>query len=105
MVNNDPTHPKSIETDAYNLAKGAVLSQLEPDNRYHPIAFYSKNFSNAELNYNIYDKEMVVIVEAFKEWSHFLRGTGHRVVVYMDHKNLKYFNSTKVLNPCQARSY
>ena len=72
LVNNDSTRPKIIETDASNLAKGAVLSQLEPDNRYHPIAFYSKKFSDAELNYDIHDKEMVVIVEGFKEWSHFL---------------------------------
>ena len=103
LVNNDPTHPKIIETDASNLAKGAVLSQVKPDNRYHLIAFYSQKFSDAELNYDIHDKEMVVIIEAFKEWSHFLQGTGHRVVVYTDHKSLQYFNSTKVLNPRQAR--
>ena len=80
---------KIIETDAYNLAKGAILSQLEHDDRYNPIAFYSKKFSDAELNYDIHHKEMVVIVEAFKEWSHFLRGPGHRVVVYTDHKDRK----------------
>ena len=88
MVNNDPTCPKIIETDASNFAKGAVFSQLEPDNRYHPIAFYSKRFSDTKLNYKIYDKEIVVIVKAFEGWSHFLLGTGHRVVVYIDHKNL-----------------
>ena len=88
LVNNDPTPPKVIETDASNLAKGAVLSQLEPDNRYYLIAFYSKRFSDAERNYDIHDKEIVVIVEAFKEWSYFLRRTGHRVIIYTDNQNL-----------------
>ena len=46
---------------------------------------------------------MVVIVDCFKEWRHFLQGSPHRVVMYTDHKNLEYFNSTKSLNPRQAR--
>ena len=103
LVNNHPERQKIVETDASNLAKGAVLSQLEPDGKYHPIAFYSNKFSDAELNYDIHDKEMVVIVDCLKEWRHFLQGSPHRVVVYTDHRNLEYFNSTKSLNPRQAR--
>ena len=103
LVNNYQERQKIVETDASNLAKGAVLSPLKPDGKYHPIAFYSKKFSDAELNYDIHDKEMVVIVDCFKEWRLFLQGNPHRVVVYTDHKNLEYFNSTKFLNPRHAR--
>ena len=57
-----------IETDASDLVKGAVLSQYEgSDKKWHPIAFYSKKFSPAELNYDSHDKEIVVIVDYFKE--------------------------------------
>ena len=93
MVNCHPDHPKIIETDASDLAKGAVLNQLEPDGKWHPIAFYSKKFSDAELNYDVHDKEMVVIVDCFKEWRHYLISSPHQVVVYTDHRNLIYFNS------------
>ena len=103
LANYHPDRVKQIETDASDLAKGAVLSQLEPDGRWHPIAFYSQKFCLAELNYDIHDKEMVVIVDCFKEWRHYLIGSPDRVVVWTDHRNLEYLNSKVLLNvtaPC-----
>ena len=96
-----PQRQKIIETDASYSPKGAVLNQLEPDGKWHPEAFYSKKSSDAELNYDTHDKEMVVIVACFKVWTHYL--IGQRVVVYAGHTNLEYFNTTKILNCCQAR--
>ena len=99
LTHYHPKKPLMIETDASDLAKGAVLSQYEDsDKKWHPVAFYSKKFSPAELNYDIHDKEMVVIVDCFKEWRHMLCGSPNRVVVYMDHRNLEYFQTTKILN-------
>ena len=46
---------------------------------------------------------MVVIVDCFKEWRHYLIGSPDQVVVYSDHRNLIYFNSSKILNRRQAR--
>ena len=100
-------HPKKllmIETDASDLAEGAVLSQYQDsDKKWHPVAFYSKKFSLAEFNYDMHDKEMVVIVDCFKEWRHMLCGSQNGVVVYTDHRNLEYFQTTKKLNRRQAR--
>ena len=96
--------PLMIETDASDLAKGAVLSQYEDsDKKWDPVAFYSKKFSPAELNYDILNKEMVVIVACFKEWRHMHCGSPNRVVVYTDHTNLEYFQTTTILNRRQAR--
>jgi hypothetical protein len=67
------------------------------------LAYYNKQFLPAELNYDVHDKEMVVIVNCFKEWRHFLMGSPQEIVVYTDHKNLEYFNTTKILNRRQAR--
>ena len=92
-----------LETDASDFAKGSILSQAEPDGKWHPLAFYSKKFSPAEINYDIHDKEMSAIVDSFKQWEHWLIGSLHSVLVYMDHKNLEYFTTTKVLNRRQAR--
>ena len=92
-----------LETDASDFAKGSILSQAEPDGKWHPLAFYSKKFSPAEINYDIHDKEMSAIVDSFKQWEHWLIGSLHPVLVYTDHKNLEYFTMTKVLNRRQAR--
>jgi hypothetical protein len=69
----------------------------------HSVAFLSKKLAPAELNYEIYDQEMLAIVRAFQEWRHYLQGAKHRTTVYTDHKNLEYFTTTKVLNRRQAR--
>ncbi len=51
-----------LECDASNFATGAVLSQLQEDGEFHPVAFMSKGFLDAERNYEIYDKEMLAII-------------------------------------------
>ena len=51
------TKPCVIETDASDIAIGAVCSQYDHDGLLHPIAFYSRKLLPAEINYQIYDKE------------------------------------------------
>ena len=104
LVNYHPDKPVMIETDASALAKGAVLYQFEEGHKkWHPDAFYSKKFSPAELNYDVQDKEMVVIVDCMREQCHILVGCPRRVVVYTHHRNLEYCQYTKILNRRQAR--
>src|SRR4051812_47989376 len=92
-----------LETDASDFALGAVLSQLCEDGKWHPVAFHSRKFQPAEINYDVHDKEMTAIVAAFKEWDHLLRSAEDVIVIYTDHRNLEYFNTTKVLNRRQHR--
>ena len=54
--------------------------------------------NDVEWNYEIHDKEMIVIMCALKEWCHFLEGSKHKFEVWTDHKNFKYFMTTKKLN-------
>src|SRR5947199_8159998 len=91
-----------LETDASDLAKGAVLSQLEPDKKWHPLAFYSKKFTPAEINYDIHDKEMSAIVDSFKQWEHWIIGSLHPTLLKKDQRNLEIFITTKVTNRQQA---
>jgi len=52
-----------VETDASEHAIGGVLSQ-EQDGKWKPITFLSRTMQPAERNYEIYDKELLAIVEA-----------------------------------------
>ena len=88
----------TIETDASNYALAAILSTVSPmDNQVHPITFHSWTFNSVELNYNVHDKELLAIFEAFKIWQHYLEGSPTLVDVVTDHKNLEYFSTTKLL--------
>jgi hypothetical protein len=95
--------PAMVETDASDYAMGAVLSQRFEDGKIHPVVFISNKFSPAELNYQIYDKEMLAIVYPMKQWRCYLQGAIHTTIVYSDHMNLQYFKETNQLNRRQAR--
>jgi len=56
-----------------------------------------------ELNYDVYDKELLAIFEAFKIWRHYLEGSTSPIDIVIDHKNLEYFSTTKIPICRQAR--
>ena len=80
-----------LEVDTSDFAMGGILSQQQKDDTWRPVAFTSKSFNSAEWNYEIYDKEMLAVMYAFYEWSHYLKGVSIPTEVLMDHQNLTYF--------------
>lgn len=57
----------------------------------------------AECNYEICDKELLAIVNAFENWTTELGSVEAPTLVLTDHKNLEHFTTTKKLNRRQAR--
>ena len=97
-----PDLPLIVETDASEYALAAILSIQEASGDVHPIAFHSRTFSDTELNYDIHDKELLAIFDAFKLWRHYLEGSTFPIDVFTDHKNLEYFSTTKILSRRQV---
>jgi hypothetical protein len=56
-----------VETDASDYISAGVLSQYDDAGILHPVAFFSKEHTPAECNYEIYNKELMAIIRAFKE--------------------------------------
>jgi len=54
-----------VKTDASDYALTAILFIV---NEVHEVAFHSHTFTMVELNYNIYDKELLAIFKVFKIW-------------------------------------
>ncbi len=100
----DPLLPIRMETDASGFAISAIISQAHPETgHWHPVAFWSRKKSTAERNYGIGESEMLAIVEACKQWRHYVEGATHQVVVITDHANLHKFRIDKQLNRREAR--
>ena len=94
-----------IETNSSDYILAAILLMHLLSSKIHPIAFHSCTFSGAKLNYDVHDKELLMIFEAFKMWCHYLEGSGDPIDVVTDHKNLEYFSTMKVLTlkqPCET---
>jgi hypothetical protein len=99
----DPDRPLTLETDASDYAIGAVCSQPDNSNVLHPLGYFSRKLRDAELNYDIHDKELLAIVEALNKWSTYCKSTKHSIRILSDHKNLEYWQTKKDLNLRQAR--
>ena len=84
-----------IKTDASDYVSEGILLQYNENDVLHFIAYFLKKHSSAEYNYKIYDKKLMIIICAFKEWCSELEGSLTSVKVITDHKNLKYFMLTK----------
>ena len=65
--------------------------------------YYSKKLTPLELNYDIYDKELLAIVTVLKEWRVFLQETAELFIIKIDYKNLTGFLTTKKLNCRQVK--
>jgi len=94
--------PIIMETDASDYAVAGILSITCADGEIRPVAYYSRTLTAPELNYNTHDKELLAIFEAFRNWCHYLEGSASPIDVVMDHKNLEYFSTSKVLSRRQA---
>ena len=94
----DTTKLLQIESDASKYAMGAVLSMLQEDGKWHPCAYLSKGFNDTERNYDVHNKEMMGIIHALEAWQHYLEGCKHKIEIWTDYRNLKYFMSAKKLN-------
>jgi len=60
-----------VETDALGHTIEGVLLQ-EQEGKWKPIAFLSRTMQPAERNYEIYDKELLAIVDALTKWRQYL---------------------------------
>jgi hypothetical protein len=63
----NPELPIILKTDVSDYAIGAYIMQPKKKKKLHPFAFYFKKMLLVELNYDIYDKELLAIVAAFQK--------------------------------------
>ena len=86
-----------METDVLDYTLIVIFSIVNEDNEVHLVAFHFCTFTAVELNYDTHDKKLLTIFEAFKIWQYYLKGLAYPIDAVIDHKNLEYFSTTKVL--------
>ena len=96
----DPERQIRIEMDTLGYAINGILSQLTLDvlGQWYLVAFFSRKMIPTETRYEIYNRELLAIVESFKTWKHYLEGCKYKVLVLTDYNNLQRFMDTKSLS-------
>jgi len=57
----------TLEMNASDKAIETCISQSDDKKRLHSIAYYNHKLTVVELNYEIHDKELLAIVDSFKQ--------------------------------------
>ena len=105
LVHLDPESPLVLETDVLDFTYGATLWVCRTNGSLQPCAYMSKKMDDTQRNYPMYDKELLAIVEAFKEWRTYLLPNHHPISVRTDHWSLEYFWKPQNLNQRQVCSH
>jgi len=84
LVLFDHTCTIMMKTDFSGWCIDKILLQLV-NNVWRLCVYYSKKNASAECNYEIYDKEMLIIIQCLKEWDAELRSVSS-FQIFTDHK-------------------
>jgi RNase H-like domain found in reverse transcriptase len=102
--------PFVVHTDALAYGVGAILLQegeINPQKLHkphlYPIAYYSTTFTPTERNYDIYERELLVVIKALQNWRPHLAWTMQPFTLVMDHANLTYWKYPRKVNRQVAR--
>ena len=79
--------PFIVTTDASKVAIAATLSQVKEDGYEHPLEYFHKSLTEAERKWHSNEWEYLAIVEAVKNWRHYLRG--QKFTIRTDSKTAK----------------
>jgi hypothetical protein len=96
-----PGHKIFVTTDASDFGSGAVLAFGPTYETARPVAYDSRAFKGAELNYPVHEKELLAIIRALAKWRTDL--LGYSFEVWTDHRTLEHFGTQRDLSRRQAR--
>ena len=68
LAHFDPKKQCFIETDLSNYVNAGVLSQMDNNGVLYPVTYFFKRMAPAKCNYEIYDKELLTIIQCFEKW-------------------------------------
>jgi len=97
----DPTKPYTLNCDACDYALGATLQQ-DHGSGLQPVAYMSRKFKFAEINYDTREKEFMALVDACSHWRHYLH-SDLPFTLLSDHDSLKYHKTMPHLSGRLAR--
>ena len=99
----DRSRKTILKIDFSDWCLGGVLSQYDDERVLHSVTFFSKKMILVECNYEIYDKKLLAIIRCLEHWRFELEDIDEFVEIYIDHKNLKIFMTSKKLTSRQVR--
>jgi hypothetical protein len=91
LANPDLKKTFYLQTDASMSGAGAILSQeVDGSKKQRPIMYFLCTYTLVKANYDIYEKEFLVVIKAVQSWRAHLIWTEKPFIIETNHKNLMY---------------
>jgi len=74
-----------LKINALNYVKGEIISQYNDKKVLHSMIFYSKSMILAEINYHIYNKKLLIIIQCFEHWRLKLKCIKLLIQIFINH--------------------
>ena len=78
---------KKIEVDVSDYTIESILSIECEDKKWRLVAFLSKSLNKIEKNYEIHDKEILVVIRGLRNEKYLLKSTKFKFEVWTKHKS------------------
>jgi RNase H-like domain found in reverse transcriptase len=89
--------------DASSFALGSILFQKDDTGKRQAVAYHSRALTPSERNYAVGDREFLAMIEGLKRNRHLVMGLPHKLTLYTDHDNLRFYRHPQKLNRRVAR--
>jgi len=93
--------PFIVYTDASGTGLGAVLSQVDDEEKEYVIAYASRSLNKAEQKYAVTDQECLAVVWAIDHFKHYLGLQPFTIIT--DHSALKWLQTAQMPTGRRAR--
>ncbi len=67
--------------------------QNETDEKHHSVIYDDQKLQDAELNYSVYEKKLLIIKHALWTWQYYIEND-HTMTIIMNHEDLQYLKNT-----------
>lgn len=99
----DPDQQIVIEFNILDYIMRRVMFQYDKSSILYPVAYFFKKHLSAEYNYEIYNKELIAVIQCYEAYKLELESSAFLIYVLNNYKNLEYFIISKTLQSCQAK--
>ena len=86
-----------VETDAFAIGIGAILSQNN-----HPIAYLSRALGAANQKLSVYEKEFLDVIMAIDKWRPYLQRDPFTIIT--NHRSLCHLQDQQLITDLQRKA-
>ncbi|MBS0349278.1 MAG: DDE-type integrase/transposase/recombinase [Proteobacteria bacterium] len=97
----DFSKPFIIETDASQHHVAGILSQIGPDEKEHPVAYWSDALTERQAHWSAYKRELFALIGACKHWRNYLQ-IKQEFTARFDQRALKWIFEVRDREPMLA---